>query len=40
MCKNTICQACDFDKAVVFYDPRYRGFRGICPKCEGNWPES
>ena len=34
------CQSCDYSEAKLVYEPRYKGFRGRCPLCGGDWPES
>jgi len=34
------CLNCGFQKAKLFFESRYGGFRGFCPDCKGNWPES
>jgi len=34
------CNTCEENSAQVLWDDRYNGYRGICSKCEGNWPES
>lgn len=36
----TECQTCQSLHALVFFEPKYNGFRGFCPHCGGNWPES
>ena len=36
----SFCQSCEKYSAVTVYDYRYRGFRGNCTLCGGNWPES
>ena len=42
MGKNTKvdCLECGSKNAFVVSDSRYCGFRGLCPNCKGNWPES
>ncbi len=41
MSKTTIeCESCGSKNAYVILDPKYHGFRGICPECGSNWPES
>jgi len=34
------CLNCGFQNALVFLESKYNGFRGFCPDCKGNWPES
>ena len=34
------CQGCGSMNAIMFFEPRYHGFRGQCPECGNNWPES
>jgi len=34
------CNSCEEISAWVVWDDRYKGYRGVCGKCEGNWPES
>jgi hypothetical protein len=36
---HTICLVCNYP-AVIVEEVRYSGTRGLCPKCESNWPES
>ncbi|MDE1766196.1 MAG: hypothetical protein KGI27_07990 [Thaumarchaeota archaeon] len=38
--ERTQCQSCGCDNAIVVPEPRYHGFRGRCPDCGGDWPES
>ena len=38
--KDTVCDICEKQSAVLFWDVRYNGYRGACSSCEGNWPES
>ena len=35
-----ICESCEKQSAVLFWDIRYNGYRGMCMVCKGNWPES
>jgi len=34
------CENCGSQNAYVIPVPKYHGFRGICPDCGSNWPES
>jgi len=34
------CQTCEEEAAKLVYEPKYKGFRGRCPRCGGDWPES
>ena len=34
------CHGCGSFSASLMYEPRYRGLRGRCPDCGGDWPES
>lgn len=34
------CYGCGSVNATLIYEPKYRGLRGNCPSCGGNWPES
>jgi hypothetical protein len=38
--KPIFCIVCNKQIAVIIEEPRYNGYRGICLKCDGNWPES
>jgi len=41
MSKTTVeCESCGSKNAYVILDPKYHGYRGICPECGSNWPES
>lgn len=28
------------ENMIVYWEPRYKGFRGTCKECENNWPMS
>jgi len=34
------CQGCGSTDAQLVFEPRYRGYRGRCQVCDGDWPES
>lgn len=34
------CDTCEEKSALLVWDDRYNGYRGVCGKCDGNWPES
>ncbi|MDE1862253.1 MAG: hypothetical protein KGI33_05005 [Thaumarchaeota archaeon] len=34
------CTGCGSMRAVVAFVPAYHGFRGACPDCGADWPES
>lgn len=34
------CQSCGSANAKLVFESRYHGFRGRCPDCGGDWPES
>ncbi|MGQ0794938.1 MAG: hypothetical protein ACT4N5_01975 [Nitrosopumilaceae archaeon] len=34
------CESCGSKNAYVILDQKYHGYRGVCPDCETNWPES
>lgn len=34
------CIVCGYKDAMRIVDEEYNGFRGICPECGCNWPES
>ncbi|MGI0082823.1 MAG: hypothetical protein ACREAF_04900 [Nitrosopumilaceae archaeon] len=34
------CIVCGSEQAVKYSDEKYDGFRGSCPDCGSNWPES
>jgi len=36
----TVCDICEKQSAILFWDVRYKWHRGTCSLCEGNWPES
>jgi len=40
MRKTVICQACETNSVLVFFEPQYNGFRGTCLKCETNFAMS
>jgi len=34
------CYGCGCTDAIVVFIPQYKGYRGTCPECGSNWPES
>lgn len=34
------CYGCGSTKATIRFITKYKGYRGICPDCGSNWPES
>ena len=38
--QTTECQGCGYYQALVYFEPKYNGYRGGCPLCNGNWAES
>lgn len=39
--KSTLkCESCGSKNAYIVLVPKYHGYRGICPECGSNWPES
>lgn len=38
--QTTECQGCGYYQALVYFEPKYNGYRGGCPSCNGNWAES
>ena len=38
--KKLLCNSCGKKSAVLIWDDRYSGYRGICHLCGSNWPES
>ncbi|MGI0055866.1 MAG: hypothetical protein ACREAK_00670 [Nitrosarchaeum sp.] len=38
--KKLFCNTCGQKSALLIWDERYSGYRGKCPLCGGNWPES
>ncbi|WP_268542996.1 hypothetical protein [Candidatus Nitrosotenuis cloacae] len=37
---RTTCMCCGSEHAIIIPDHRYKGLRGFCYCCDGNWPES
>lgn len=37
---NATCFECGCACVMIVLDSRYNGYRGRCPKCGGDWPES
>ncbi len=35
-----ICFFDEEENMIVYWEPRYKGFRGTCKECENNWPMS
>jgi len=34
------CHGCGCGDASIVFVPKYKGYRGMCPACGSNWPES
>jgi len=37
---KVMCQSCRLEKAVIYWNQKYQGYRGFCIVCGNNWPES
>lgn len=35
-----LCLACASENIVIYWEPKYNGFRGTCKDCNTNWAES
>ncbi len=38
--ENLVCIYCGGESIVIYWEPRYNGFRGTCNDCKNNWAES
>jgi len=38
--KKFLCNSCGKKSALLIWDDRYSGYRGICSLCDSDWPES
>lgn len=38
--EKSVCIYCGSENIIIYWEPKYNGFRGTCNECDTNWAES
>ena len=38
--EKSVCIYCESENIIIYWEPKYNGFRGTCNDCKNNWAES